>query len=64
MVAGLAWWNKTMHSTMNQTTRDLAEFRQTVAERYVPKDDYKEAMREIREMFHHISSKLDGKADK
>lgn len=64
VIAGLAWWNKTMHEDLKTTKESLAQFKTDVAEKYVPRDDFRDVVKEIREMFTQISNKLDGKADK
>ena len=55
---------RTLWDNHKELEKDLNNHKTEVAKSYVPRDDYKETMREIREMFDKISAKLDNKADK
>lgn len=63
-LSALGWFARQLWDAVKDLKEDLETLRLDVAKNYVPKDDYKEFTREIREMFRHISEKLDGKADK
>lgn len=63
-MTGMGWFARQLWDAVTKLKVDLESLRIEIAKDYVPKDDYKEFTREIREMFRHISEKLDGKADK
>lgn len=63
-LSALGWFARQLWDAVTKLKADLESLRIEIAKDYVPKDDYKEFTREIREMFRHISEKLDGKADK
>lgn len=55
----------------NQITRkiqkledDMASMRETVLKNYVQKDDYKDDIKEVKEILRQIFDKLDSKQDK
>ncbi len=64
LLAILGWFARTLWDAVTDLKEDLAALRESIAKEYVPKNDYKDAMREIRDMFNIISKKLDTKADK
>lgn len=60
----LGWFARNLWDAVQQLKTDLSTLREQIARDYVPKDDFKSTIGEIREMFRHISDKLDQKADK
>ena len=58
------WFMRTLWDNHKELEKELNSHKNDVAKNYVPRDDYKETMREIREMFDKIFAKLDNKADK
>lgn len=63
-LSALGWFARQLWDAVKQLKTDLEELRLDIAKNYVPKEDYKETIKEIKEMFKHISDKLDAKADK
>lgn len=49
---------------ISKNTEELANHKQHVAENYVPKEDYREDMRDIKGDLKTIIEKIDRKADK
>jgi malonyl CoA-acyl carrier protein transacylase len=43
---------------------DLAKLREELPQTYVTKTDYRDDIKELKEMLRHILDKLDGKVDK
>lgn len=64
ILALVGWWNKTMYNTIQDQQKELSTFKQDVPQKYVSKEDHKDDLREIKDMFKHIMDKLDQKADK
>ena len=69
LLAGLAfsvggWFAREMWSAVKELKSDLAKLREELPKTYVVKDDYREDMRDIKDMLNKIFDKLDGKQDK
>lgn len=60
----LGWFAKTLWDAVQDLKNDLAKLREELAKDYVPKEDFKDSLREIKEMFVFIRDKLDTKVDK
>lgn len=63
-LSALGWFARQLWDAVKQLKTDLEDLRLDIAKNYVPKEDYKETIKEIKEMFKYISDKLDAKADK
>lgn len=61
---GLGWFARELWSAVKELKIDLAKLREEIPKQYVPKDDFKEAVHEIKQLLINISNKLDTKADK
>jgi hypothetical protein len=64
VLAIMGWFARTLWDAVQELKTDLSKLREELAKDYVPKDDFKEGMSEIRRMFEIITTKLDNKADK
>ena len=62
MLAG--WVLRTVWDAVNELKRDMKEIERSLPDTYVRRDDYKDDMKEVKEILHAIFDKLDGKADK
>jgi hypothetical protein len=67
--AGLAftvagWFAREMWSAVKELKSDLSKLREELPKTYVARDDYREDMREIKEMLGKIFDKLEAKQDK
>ena len=62
--AGVGWFAREMWSAVKVLKDDLSKLREEIANDRVHKDDFRDAMREIKEMLTKIFDKLDGKVDK
>lgn len=58
------WILRTIWDAVNNLKKDLQELERGLPETYVRRDDYKDDMKEIKEILHAIFNKLDNKADK
>lgn len=54
------WTLRRIYAAIDRLDKDVRDFPHS----YVPKDDYRSDMRDIKEMLGKIFDKLDGKADK
>lgn len=64
LCAVLGWIAKTLYDAVNSLKEDLSDLREEIASDRVHKDDFRDAIREVKEMLGKIFDKLDGKADK
>lgn len=58
------WFAREMWSAVKELKADLAKLREELPRTYVVRDDYKDDIREIKEMLTKLFDRLDGKADK
>ena len=69
VVAGTAlsvagWFARQMWGAVSDLRSDHSKLREELPKTYITKDDYKDAVRDLRELLERIDSKLDRKADK
>ena len=60
----LGWFAREMWSAVKELKADLAKLREELPKTYVARDDYRDDIREIKEMLTKLFDRLDGKADK
>lgn len=60
----LGWFAREMWSAVKDLKADLAKLREELPRNYVIRDDYKDDIREIKEMLTKLFDRLDHKADK
>ena len=60
----LGWFAHEMWSAVKELKADLAKLREELPRTYVVRDDYKDDIREIKEMLTKLFDRLDAKADK
>jgi hypothetical protein len=60
----LGWFAREMWSAVKELKSDLAKLREEMPRTYVVRDDYKDDIREIKEMLTKLFDRLDNKADK
>ena len=58
------WFAREMWTAVKELKVGLAKLREELPQTYVPKDDFREGIREIKEMLTRLLDKLDHKADK
>ena len=58
------WFARELWSAVKELKTDLAKLREDLPKSYVAKDDYKDDIRELKEMINKIFDKLDNKSDK
>jgi hypothetical protein len=60
----LGWFAREMWSAVKELKADLSKLREELPRTYVVRDDYKDDIREIKEMLTKLFDRLDNKADK
>ena len=60
----MGWFARELWGAVKSLRDDLSKLREELAKDYVSKDDFKEAVREMKELLLGIDRKLDRKADK
>lgn len=64
LLAIFGWLARQLWDAVNKLQNDLHSLEVEMPKSYVTKDDFKETMKHIEEMFQRIYDKLDDKADK
>jgi len=60
----LGWFARELWTAVKELKSDLSKLREELPKSYVTKDDYREDMREVKDMLNKIFDRLDNKADK
>ena len=60
----LGWFLRELWAAVKELKADLAKLREELPTHYVAKDDYRQDVRELKEMLNKLFDKLDAKADK
>jgi hypothetical protein len=63
-LAVVGWLARDLWGAVKDLRRDLSTLREEIAKGYVPKDDFRDAIRDLRDLLERIDSKLDRKVDK
>jgi len=60
----IGWFARELWTAVKELKSDLSKLREDLPKTYVMREDYKQDIRDIKEMFNKIFDKLDGKTDK
>ncbi len=60
----LGWFARELWSAVKDLKGDLAKLREELPKTYVTRDDFKEDIRDIKDMLTKLFDRLDNKADK
>jgi len=60
----IGWFARELWTAVKDLKSDLAKLREELPKTYVTRDDFREDVRELKDMLAKIFDKLDGKADK
>jgi hypothetical protein len=60
----LGWFAREMWTAVKELKSDLSRLREELPKTYLPKDDFKESVKELKDMLNDIYSELRKKADK
>ena len=60
----VGWFARELWSAVKELKSDLSRMREDMPKTYISRDDYREDLRDIRDMLGKIFDKLDNKQDK
>ena len=60
----VGWFARELWSAVKELKADLAHLREELPKQYLAKDDYRDDIREIKDMLSKLFDKIDNKADK
>lgn len=60
----IGWFARELWTAIKELKSDLAKLREELPKTYVIREEYRQDMREIKEMLYKIVDKLDAKVDK
>jgi hypothetical protein len=63
-LAVMGWFARELWGAVKELRTDLSRLREELARDYITKHDFKDAVREIRDVLDRIENKIDRKADK
>ena len=64
IMAVMGWFAREMYAAVQELKEDLSNLRENLPKEYVARNDYREDMREIKDLLNKIFDKLDNKVDK
>ena len=60
----IGWFARVLWYAVDELKKDLSKLREELPAHYVAKDDYRQDVRELKEMLNKLFDKLDTKSDK
>lgn len=60
----LGWFARELWTAVKELKADLSKLREELPKSYITKDDYRQDMRDVKDMLGKIFDRLDDKADK
>ena len=60
----IGWFAREMWGAVKELKSDLSKLREDLPKFYVAKDDYREDIRELKEIMNKVFDRLENKADK
>ena len=60
----LGWFLREMWAAVKELKADLAKLREELPKEYIARNDYREDIRELKEMLNKLFDKIENKADK
>lgn len=63
-LAVIGWFARQLWDAVQKLKADMSRLELSISDNYVKKDDWKDGIREIRDMLGKIFDKLDNKADR
>jgi cell fate (sporulation/competence/biofilm development) regulator YmcA (YheA/YmcA/DUF963 family) len=60
----LGWFARELWAAVKELKSDLSKLREELPKSYITKDDYRQDMRDVKDMLGKIFDRLDDKADK
>lgn len=63
-LAAIGWFARQLWDAVQNLKADMSRLELSISDNYVKKDDFKEGIKELKEMLGKIFDKLDNKADR
>lgn len=60
----VGWWSKTIWAAVQELKADLAKLREEIPKEYIPKNEFHEGIRELKNLLVSLHNKVDMKMDK
>ena len=60
----IGWFARVLWYAVDELKKDLSKLREELPKEYVGKDDYRQDVKELKEMLSKLFDKLDNKSDK
>jgi len=60
----IGWFSRVLWYAVDELKKDLSKLREELPKEYVARDDYRQDVRELKEMLNKLFDRLDAKADK
>lgn len=60
----IGWFARQLWDAVKELRTDLSRLREELASKYVTKDDFRDALRDLKDLLQRIDDKLDQKQDK
>ena len=64
VMAVIGWFAREMWGAVKELKSDLSKLREDLPKEYVSKDDYRQDIRELKDIMNKVFDRLDNKADK
>jgi antirestriction protein len=64
VMAVIGWFARELWSAVKELKSDLSKLREDLPKEYVTKDDYRQDIRELKEIMNKIFDRLENKQDK
>lgn len=61
---GIGWFAREMWAAVKELKADLSKLREELPKTYVTRDDFKDDMKDVKEMLNKIFDRLENKMDK
>ena len=63
-LATIGWFARQLWDAVQKLKTDMSQLELSISDKYVRKDDFKDGIKELKEMLGKIFDKLDSKADR
>jgi antirestriction protein len=64
VMAVIGWFAREMWGAVKELKSDLSKLREDLPKEYVSKDDYRQDIRELKDIMNKVFDRLENKADK
>lgn len=60
----VGWWAKTVWNAVQELKADLSKLREEIPKEYIPKNEFHEGIKEIKNLLIALTQKVDNQRDK